>query len=269
MSTIIGVDNLKPNKSAMGILSYYIFVFLVLLISNSFAFIQTQNNRINSAPLRESTKNSLDHESSSTLSADSIYFGIEISDTPIGRLVFHLTNPSPLPLHAENLIQLAKGSRRSIDPQAHYVNCEFDFSPASVEDGMGRYRWGHQLKGRGRNAIGRPDQPIVDKENQLKSTHSCFGGQYYGDEYIETLNDDPDVLLTVPIMGPGHGFSKFSIVRVGESPKEWGERLLLNSGVIGRMDPESLQVLHMMARQRVAPPRVIEAGVLLSKDTQC
>ena len=199
-------------------------------------------------------------ELSSVLSADSIYFDIEIQDTPIGRLVFHLTNPSPLPLHAENIIQLSKGSRRSIDPKAHYVNCEFDFSPASVEDGMGRYKWGHQLRGRGRNAIGRADEPIVDIPNQLKHSHSIFGGQYYGDEWF--YSNDPDVLLTVPILGPGHGTSKFSIIRVGESPKEWRERLLINAGVIGRMDPSSLEVLHMMARQRVAPPKVVEAGVL-------
>ena len=193
-----------------------------------------------------------------------IYFDIEIQNTPIGRLVFHLTNPSPLPLHAENIIQLVKGSRRSIDPKAHYVNCEFDFSPASVEDGMGRYKWGHQLRGRGRNAIGRADEPIVDIPNQLKHSHSIFGGQYYGDEWF--YSNDPDVLLTVPILGPGHGTSKFSIIRVGESPKEWRERLLINAGVIGRMDPSSLEVLHMMARQRVAPPKVVEAGVLTSVD---
>jgi hypothetical protein len=195
------------------------------------------------------------------ISANSVYFDIEAAGNPIGRLVFHLTNPSPLPLHAENLIQLAKGSRRSIDPAAHYVGCEFDYSPASVEDGMGRYRWGHQLRGRGRNAVGRADEPINDPENQLKHTHSCFGGQYYGDVYKEDA-DDPGVLLTVPILGPGRGSSKFSIVRVGESPPEWKDRLLLNSGVIGRLDPSSLEVVHAMARQTVGPPTVAAAGVL-------
>jgi hypothetical protein len=194
------------------------------------------------------------------ISADAIYFDIEVAGNSVGRLMFHLTNPSPLPLHTENLIQLAKGSRRGIDPKAHYVGCEFDYSPATVEDGMGRYRWGHQLRGRGRNAVGRADQPIADPENQLKNTHSCFGGQYYGVKYVEE-EGDPAILLTVPILGPGHGSSKFSIVRVGESPKEWRERLLLNAGVIGRMDSSSLEVLHAMARQRMGPPTVVAAGV--------
>jgi hypothetical protein len=195
------------------------------------------------------------------LSADSIYFDIEVANEPIGRLVFHLTNPSPLPLHAENIIQLAKGSRRGIDPQAHYVGCQFDFSPATVEDGMGRYRWGHQLKGRGRNALGRADQPIKDPESQIKCTHSCYGGQYYGDVYTE-VEGDPGVVLTVPVVGPGYGSSKFSIVRVGESPQEWKERLLINSGMIGKMDPSCLETLHAMARQRMGPPTVVACGAL-------
>lgn len=198
------------------------------------------------------------------VSADSVYFDIEVAGTEIGRLVFHLANPSPLPLHTENLIELAKGSRRGIDPRAHYVGCEFDFSPSTIEDGMGRYRWGHQLKGRGRNAIGRADENINDPENQLKYTHSCFGGQYYGVRYDPSKFEegDPGVLLTVTVLGPGRGTSKFSIVRVGESPNEWGERLLLNAGVIGKMDPSCLEVLHTMVRQRQGPPTVVAAGVL-------
>lgn len=197
------------------------------------------------------------------ISANSVYMDIEVAKQPVGRLVFHLTNPSPLPVHAENFVQLIKGSRRGIDPKAHYVGCEFDYSPASVEDGMGRYRWGHQLRGRGRNAAGgRPDQPISDPENQLRCTHSCYGGQYYGDVYSEPEEGDPGVVLTVPVVGPGYGSSKFSIVRVGESPKEWKETLLINSGIIGRMDPSSLEALHAMARQRMGPPTLVACGVL-------
>lgn len=199
------------------------------------------------------------------LSADSIFFDIEIKGTPIGRLIFHMTNPSPLPLHAENIIQLAKGSRRGIDPKAHYEGCEFDYSPATIEDGMGRYRWGHSLRGRGRNGIGRADEAIVDRENQLQATHSCFGGQYYGIKYVPPDDEtDPGVILTVPVLGPGHGSSKFSIVRVSESPKEWQERLLLNSGAIGKLDPSCKEVLQMMARQRIGPPTVSNAGAFKS-----
>lgn len=245
-------------------------VLLSVIVENHALVLSSRQQRSKYASMRQravskddSSGAQLEEEAPSRLSADSVYFDIEIQGTPVGRLVFHLTNPSPLPLHAENVIQLAKGSRRGIDPRAHYVGCEFDYSPSTIEDGMGRYRWGHSLKGRGRNAIGRADDPIVDKTNQLIHTHSCFGGQYYGDEYAPAEND-PGVLITVPVMGPGHGSSKFSIVRVGESPNEWQERLVLNSGVIGRLDPSSLDVLHMMARQRVGPPTVADAGVLES-----
>lgn len=87
-------------------------------------------------------------------------------------------------------------------------------------------------------------------------------------------NDDVEreaVLLTVPIHGLGAGTSKFSIVRVSESPREWGERLLHNSAVIGYLDcsireeddgsVSSLDVLRAMARQRVAPPKIVECGI--------
>eukprot|EP00536_Pseudo-nitzschia_multiseries_P012798 jgi/Psemu1/209686/e_gw1.508.25.1 len=202
-----------------------------------------------------------DSDAVGQISSDSIYFDIEVANEPIGRLIFHLTNPSPLPKHAENIIQLVKGSRRGIDPKAHYVGCEFDYSPVSVEDGMGRYRWSHQLKGRGRNGIGRADELITDPKSQAECCHSTFGGQYYGDLYA-IIENDPGVLLTVPVVGPGYGSSKFSIVRVGESPKEWKETLLLNSGVIGRLDGSCLEVLHALARQRRGPPTVVAAGAL-------
>jgi hypothetical protein len=65
------------------------------------------------------------------------------------------------------------------------------------------------------------------------------------------------VLLTVP----SSLSTKFSIVRVSESPKEWGERLLLNSAVLGYLDLESLDVLRMMARQKVGVPTIVDCGV--------
>ena len=195
------------------------------------------------------------------LTANSIYFDIEITGIEVGRLIFHLANPSPLPMHAENIIQLAKGSRQGIDPKATYKGCEFDFTPAAIEDGMGRYRWGHQCNGRGRNGVGKSDEVIVDITSQQNSIHKCFGGQYYGMLY-EDNPEDPGVMLTVPIVGPGCGGSKFSIVRVGESPQEWKERLLLNAGVIGRLDPSSLEVLQMMARQNSGPPIIVASGAI-------
>jgi len=90
----------------------------------------------------------------------------------------------------------------------------------------------------------------------------------------------PVVLLTVPIHGPKSGTSKFSIVRVGESPREWGERLLLNSAVIGHLDCSAdgriveegiddtddservnpMDVLRAMAQQRMGLPTIINCG---------
>jgi len=210
-----------------------------------------------------STDDVKEEVSENVISADLIYMDIEVAGNELGRLVFQLTSPSPLPRHAENVIQLCKGSRRGIDPKAHYVGCEFDYSPASIEDGMGRYRWGHQLRGRGRNAIGKADEAIVDVASQSQCANSCFGGQYYKVPYSNSENEgDPGVFLTVPVLGPGLGSSKFKIVRVGESSTEWGERLLTNSGVIGRLSPASLLALHAMARQRVGPPTIVAAGVL-------
>ena len=113
---------------------------------------------------------------------------------------------------------------------------------------MGRYRWSHQVKGRGRNGIGKPGELIT--ESQAGCCHSTYGGQYYGDVYSK-IENDPGVLLTVPIVGPGYGTSKFSIVRVEESPKEWRETLLINSGVIGRLDQSSLGVLQAVSLLRL------------------
>jgi hypothetical protein len=271
--------------SPLLLANLFLLLITALSVQGFLLYPEVRNERCRACRALKDTKN-MDHDNNAAaganmnpkrISADSIYFDMQVAGTPIGRLVFHLTNPSPLPVHTENLIQLAKGSRRSIDPKAHYVGCEFDHSPAFVEEaGMGnngRYKWGHQLKGRGRNAVGIASGLIVDPENQLSSTHSVsFGGQYYGDKYYnaedddDTDNDDPGVVLTVPIVGPGRGSSKFSIVRVGESPKEWRERLLLNLGVVGKMDPSSLHVLHAMARQRSGPPTVVACGVLVLQE---
>ena len=112
---------------------------------------------------------------------------------------------------------------------------------------------------------------------------------YYGRRYEEILDElanegqDVVILLTVPIRGS----SRFSIVRVSESPREWGERLLLNSAVVGYLDcnadgrfggddsdandaddensPTSLDVLRAMARQRVGPPKIVDCGVISSE----
>jgi hypothetical protein len=147
------------------------------------------------------------------------------------------------------------------------VGCEFQHSPQFVE-GFAQYRWGHLLKGRGRNAVGRAEERISDPENMRKCMHSVYGGQYYGLNYdrdVPTVGDrDERVVLTVPLVGPGRGSTDLSIVRVGESPPEWKERLLLNSAVLGWLDPSSLETLRGMARQTQGAPKVVESGILAS-----
>jgi hypothetical protein len=242
------------------------------------AFVPTTTQRVNHRPsIQQQGTRSAVHPfsglsalASPYLSAERVYFDIQIAGNDVGRLIFQLTIPSPLPVHAENMIRLCRGDLRGIDPAAHYVGCQFDYSPDYIEEvginsSRGRYRWSHVLRGRNRNAIGRADQPIVDPENQLQCTHSVYGGQYYGDKYYDDGDDDPGVLLTVQVAGPGRGSSRLQIVRVGESPREWGERLLLNTGVIGRL-VQGLETLHAMARQRSGPPTVVAAGVLLEDD---
>ncbi|KAL7551558.1 hypothetical protein ACHAWF_014748 [Thalassiosira exigua] len=223
-----------------------------------------------------------------------LYLDVAIStpseDVPLGRLTFRLAPPDPLPLHASNLEGLASGVRRSVDPKATYEGCTFQFSPASIDDGSFRYRWGHHCEGYGRNAIrtttasGREtswDEPFSDPGRLKEASHECFGGVYYGQSYSEITGVvaeegwEAAVLLTVPIRGPGAGTSKFSVVRVSESPREWGERLLHNSAVMGFLDcgangsfegasessPTSLDVLRAMARQRMGPPKIVQCGV--------
>jgi hypothetical protein len=194
----------------------------------------------------------------------------------------------PLPIHTENFIQLCKGSYRGIDPRCHYVGCTFDFNPTTIEEpslslssssssfNSGRYKWSHSSLGRQRNVLN-GGKPIKDAISTSQCTHTCFGGQYYGWKYSEDKerqqsendndddddDDDPNVMLCVPVSGPYYGTTKFSIVRVGESPVEWNERLLLNSGVIGKMDHRSsYDVLLRMARQTSGPPTILDAGVL-------
>jgi len=264
-------------------------------------------SRIGSSSLRSTTTSSSDESSDSNTR---LYFDVGIiapdETIPLGRLSFHLTPPTHphyLPLHSTNLQSLASSTRRAVDPKATYEGCVFQYSPATIEDGSFRYRWGHVCEGFGRNGIRTNsvesgdvlgyDEPFSDPQRVKECVQNCFGGVYYGQRYeeiVDILNNEnaenspgqgsAAILLTVPIQGPGSGTSKFSIVRVSESPREWGERLLENSAVVGYLDcgangsfgdedseeegpiPTSLDVLQAMARQRVGPPKIMGCGVI-------
>jgi hypothetical protein len=138
----------------------------------------------------------------------------------------------------------------------YYTNTVADGSNTKAITPNGRYRWSHVVRGRNRNAIGRATEPIVDAASVRQCTNAVFGGQYYGDVVYDTTlqqqqpttaMDDTNrfespyinattvglgIVLAVSVAGPGYGSSRFALVRVAESPREWRQRLLLNSGVI-------------------------------------
>lgn len=207
-------------------------------------------------------------DDSSSTEPTRIYFDIAIggnsNDTEIiGRLVFNLNySERMLPLHTENLIKLATGEVRSIDPRCSYLKCQFKHSPQFVET-FPQYRWAHVLDGRGRNAVGRPTERIQDMDSMKTCAHSVFGGVYYGLDYNEDLvnSSEEGVVLTVPLVGAYRGSTSFSIVRVGESPLEWRERLLVNSAVVGYLE-SGIQALRELARQTSGPPIIVASGKL-------
>lgn len=269
---------------------------VALLLTSSTS---TRNKRVASS-IQSVEQTSQDSTTSEDDQYDKIYFDIGVKTQSnnqhgskilnVGRLWFHITptnHPHYLPLHISNLCNLAASKRKAVDPKATYVGCTFQFSPATIDDGSFRYRWGHQCDGFGRNGIqaslasGRVtdwDEPFSDPERIKECAHDSFGGKYYGWRYDDISNllggDTAAILLTVPIHGPGAGTSKFSIVRVSESPREWGERLLLNSAVVGFLDctanggfgdetndgRNSLQVLRAMAQQKIGVPTIVGCG---------
>lgn len=202
-----------------------------------------------------------------------IYFDINVDDEALGRLIFKLDNPGLMPLHTENLIKLSTGEKRSIDSRCSYIGCKFKYSSQFVE-GLAQYRWAHVLDGRGFNAVATANERIKEDPQIMRScTHSIYGGVYYGLKYDYDIDNDDDdeegdagasnngVVITVPLVGAYRGSTSFSIVRVGESPQEWKERLLSNSAVLGRLE-SGIEVLRTMARQTRGPPTIASSGLL-------
>jgi hypothetical protein len=132
------------------------------------------------------------------------------------------------------------------------------------------------LDGKGINAVGRGSDRIDEKQAMAKCRVDIAGsGSYYGIPFqvipelagpVDSDGDDDDydygVALTVPLSGPGRGSTSLSIVRVGDSPQEWRERLLINSAVIGWMDPSCGEALREIASQTDGPPTVVKSGIL-------
>ena len=114
------------------------------------------------------------------------------------------------------------------------------------------------------------EECLLDPQNLKNCQHSIYGGVYYGLEYgvgvgagvgAEDVENEEGVVLTVPLVGAYRGSTSFSIVRVGESPQEWRERLLLQSAVLGVLE-SGIDVLREMARQTSGPPTVVVSGIV-------
>lgn len=216
-----------------------------------------------------STDDGADDEVSSA--PDRVYLDVSVVEdessrtTVTGRLVFAglRGSRSLLPRSVDNLVRLCDGSARSIDPRCDYVRCRFRHSPQFVE-GFPQYRWAHVLDGRGVSSARGGERVTDDPEDLRRCARTVYGGTYYGLEYAENNDDDDDdsgVLLTVPLVGAQRGLTGLSIVRVGESPPEWRERLLLNSAVLGYLE-SGVEILRAMARQTDGPPTVVASGTL-------
>lgn len=189
--------------------------------------------------------------------ASRVYLDVAVGARPLGRLVFALDAGSPLTATVANVRLLCSGEKTSLDASLTFLGCAFEHSPSYVEGAQ--YKWSHVLKGNGRNAVGRPRDRLDERAALARCTHSCFGGCYYGMELPS--EGAPASVLTVPVAGPGSGYTRIAIVRVRDSPPQWREQLLLNSAVLGALQPESEPVLLEMARAE-APPVVVGCGVL-------
>lgn len=253
------VDRRRYNLCGSKLIQRTVVYLYLLLFFLPLArcFTESYHSRSTSVPLSAETVTRSDAKDE----AVRIYFDISIGGVDEGRMVFNLGRPSAfsLPLHTENLIKLCTGELRSLDPRCSYWKCTFKHSPQFVEN-FSQYRWAHVLEGKGRNAVGRPTERIHDPEKLRACTHSMYGGVYYGLKYDE-MQGDEGVVLTVPLVGAFRGSTSFSIVRVGESPQEWQERLLLNSAVLGRLE-SGIDTLHNLARQTRAPPQIEKCGKL-------
>ena len=78
-----------------------------------------------------------------------------------------------------------------------------------------------------------------------RSTPGAGGGVYYGQD-VDLDADPKATVLAVPVSGPGFGASRFSVIRVGESPGSLQQRLLTNMMVIGTC-VEGADVLALMS----------------------
>mmetsp|Transcript_3635 Transcript_3635/g.12913 ORF Transcript_3635/g.12913 Transcript_3635/m.12913 type:complete len:271 (+) Transcript_3635:359-1171(+) len=131
---------------------------------------------------------------------------------------------------------------------------------AEVSPGSNAERSGNILPGDSVVRVGEEDcsaATLEDVLNLIGNAKSFVSVTFCRSE--PSMASDVTV-LTIPVGGPGHGMSRFDIIRVSDSPSSWKQRLLLNQAVIGRME-SGRKTLQLMARARKAP-RIVDCGVL-------
>jgi len=192
-----------------------------------------------------------------------IYFDIGVGGTPLGRLQFALAPAEILPHTVENMRSLTAGERCSIDPKLTYTGCAFAWSPSYLAGPQ--YKFAHVCDGRGKRAIAAAD----DGQALSRCAVRAFGGAtYYGlrlcpdgddtEEASTGTTTSAGTVLTMPVVGPGRGKSRFSIVRVAASPPAWKERLLINAAVVGSLISGE-KVVEAMS-MATSPPVVLASG---------
>ncbi|EKX54010.1 hypothetical protein GUITHDRAFT_150119 [Guillardia theta CCMP2712] len=147
---------------------------------------------------------------------------------------------------------------------------------AEVSPGSNAERSGNILPGDSVVRVGEEDcsaATLEDVLNLIGNAKSFVSVTFCRSE--PSMASDVTV-LTIPVGGPGHGMSRFDIIRVSDSPSSWKQRLLLNQAVIGRMEETThvfcqlrltcrhqsgRKTLQLMARARKAP-RIVDCGVL-------
>lgn len=114
-----------------------------------------------------------------------------------------LSNPATNPRHQPRGQQL-----RPSPPGCAYSYswCDFELGPPKAR------AYTAVLKGRGRNAVGRSDELIVDDEAVRSCAHGLEGGGVYHGLEVAPGDAAMDVVLAVPVRGAGHGSSRVAIL---------------------------------------------------------
>ena len=185
-----------------------------------------------------------------------IYFDVASAGGSLGRVEVSLESFDCLPRLSENLRLIASNER---SPRCTFDGARLAHSPAGPN-----YKWAHSFEGSGnRPAI---EASLLGADASSANRNDVVGGSYYGAPL-----GDVDVVLTTPLAGPGAKKARFSFVRIGASPSEWKQRLLINSAVLGvAISPDADDVLARLAA--LGPddaPRIASTGVVDAADDDC